>query len=70
VIKGTIQGDDFTSIKWTLTGEAAPGFPIPDFPLVVTVSRHQIHWKEPEITFIGRGWGWDGTSIRDTLLTK
>ena len=66
-LKGTIEGDDYTSIKWILQADRAP-----DYPIDVTVDRdgRQIHWKQP-VTLAGRdGDSWTWQSSYDVQLTK
>lgn len=53
LLKGTIEGDDFASIKWVRQVDPAWIFPgakdLPDCPIDVTVDKpsHQIRWKQP-----------------------
>ena len=65
-LKGMISGDDYTSIKWVVTGanSAYRAYAqMPDFPVNVTVdkSAHQISWTQPSPSSDDQGvlsWGW------------
>lgn len=61
-LKGTMEGDDYTSIKWVVTGanSAYSEFTrLPDFPVNVTVdkSAHQISWTQPSPS--DGVWSWE-----------
>jgi hypothetical protein len=55
-LKGTIEGDDYTSIKWILQADRTP-----DYPIDVSIDNaSKMHWKRP-VTEAGRNessWTW------------
>jgi len=71
MLKGTIEGDDYSSIKWIYQQGPNPTFPLPDISINVTVDKigHQIKWKTPGINAAGSG-SWDWTYPVDVVLTQ
>ena len=71
LLKGTIEGDDYSSIKWVL--QAPQDFPgmegAPDFPIDVTFDNygHRIRWKAPSVAY-PNSWSWQTST--DYELTK
>ena len=67
-IKGTLQTDDYTSIKWILTGERLPDLPV---QIIVNKAARQINWKEPYVLHGRQGvLSWNMDTIADIQLTK
>jgi tetratricopeptide (TPR) repeat protein len=67
-IKGTIEGDDYSSVKWILTGEQLPDLPI---KIIVNKAAHQINWEEPYVRHGKQGaLSWDGSAIANIQLSK
>lgn len=65
MLKGTLEGDDYTSIKWVIQADPKGEDPderlLPDYPIDVTVDRsgRRIHWKEPGVRHGRNGATWE-----------
>ena len=71
MLKGTIQGDDYSSISWTYQQGPNPIIPLPDCTIKVTVDKdgHQIKWKTPGVTTAKSG-SWDWNNSAEVILTR
>jgi len=71
MLKGTIQGDDYSSINWMYQQGPHPIVPLPDCTIKVTVEKdgHQIKWKTPGVSTAKSG-SWDWTNPAEVVLTR
>ncbi len=75
VLKGRIEGGDYTSIKWILQGDSSSPDPnqrlLPDYPIAVAIDRYgrRMSWKEPA-PFMDNPPRWDFQMSNDMELTR
>jgi len=66
LLRGSIEGDDYRSIKWILQGDSND--PAPDYPITVRIEPHRISWSRPSILSGHSTWSFLTTS--DYELTR
>ena len=69
LIKGTIEGDDYASIQWTVKDNNDG---LPECPIKITVNKesNQINWKEPSVHYGRSGAAWDWSMSANIQLTQ
>ena len=73
LVRGTIEADDYTSIKWIYHQDSISTIPLPDCSINVIIDKfgHQIKFKTPTISINAAGSGsWDWTNTVDVVLTQ
>ena len=72
-VKGVIEGDDYTSIKWVVKTTASEQNSLPDYPLDLKIDKtgSEIHWKQPGSQLGDSGvWTWNWGFYGEINLTK
>jgi tetratricopeptide (TPR) repeat protein len=74
LIRGTIEGDDYSSIKWVQTPNRNDPHvaDLPDCPIQVTIDKyaHTIRWSEAAIDTSTHPWSWNRSAGNDIQLTQ